>query len=366
MNRYHASLAEQHPLPASPAPSIVDAGTSRVMLKKTPHHLTTNSRAGSSQKPLRILFTSYRSHKFTGGQGVYLRLATSALADLGHSVSVVSGPPYPDLDSRVELIKLPSLDLYERPRTFAGMPPPPVADMTTRIDWYEYLDHISGGFPEPYTFGRRFARFIKSNPGRFDVIHDNQTLCYGLLDAAKLGIPVIGMIHHPITYDRRIALDAADSWKLRLLISRWYSFLRMQKKVARQLDPVIVVSKRTEDDVVKDFGLDRSRLKLVYHGVDHEFWSPRTTISRSKNRLVTVASADVPLKGLIYLLEALAILRPSWPKLRLTVIGKLREGPTKKRIDALQLADRVEFISGVTDEEIAQLYAKATIAVTPS
>jgi hypothetical protein len=63
-------------------------------------------------RPLRILLPSYRSDPYTGGQGVYMRHFSKALVDMGHHVDVISGPPYPHLDPRVGLIKLPSLDLY--------------------------------------------------------------------------------------------------------------------------------------------------------------------------------------------------------------------------------------------------------------
>lgn len=317
-------------------------------------------------KPLRILFSSYRSDRFCGGQGVYLRLATAALANQGHHVDVISGPPYPDLDPRVRLIKLPSLDLYEKERSFFGMPPPPFGDMHSWTDVYEYFAHISGDFPEPYTFGNRLVAFLRDHHAEYDILHDNQTLTYGLLKVQEMGLPVVGMIHHPITHDRRIALKATKSITLNLLIRRWYSFLRMQKKVAKQLKPVIVVSKTTEKDVIEDFRLPAENLHLVYHGIDHHTWRPNPQIPRETNRLIVVASADVPLKGLIYFLEAFATLRKDHPNLKSTIIGKLREGPTAKRIEALKIESDVEFVEQLTNEEIVDLYAQATIAVTPS
>jgi len=316
--------------------------------------------------PLKILLPSYRSHPFTGGQGVYMRHVSKALVEMGHSVDVISGPPYPVLDPRVKLIKLPSLDLYERKKNIIGIPNPPLRDMKTWVDVYEYFAHISGSFPEPYTFGERLYRYMKDKIDQYDVIHDNQTLCWGLVKVKKLGLPVAGTIHHPITMDRRIAIAAADSLKLNLLTRRWYSFLRMQKKVARLLDPIIVVSDSTRRDVSKDFRVPIERMETVHHGINLEQWRPLPHIKRVDNRLIAVASADVPLKGLIYLIEAYAILLKDYPDLRLSVVGSLREGQTKKRLIKLGILDKVEFLSGLSDEEISELYATCTIAVTPS
>ncbi|TNE56601.1 MAG: glycosyltransferase family 1 protein [Alphaproteobacteria bacterium] len=316
--------------------------------------------------PLKILLPSYRSHPFTGGQGVYMRHVSKALVDMGHQVDVISGPPYPDLDPRVKLIKLPSLDLYEREKNRFGFPNPPFKDMKTWIDVYEYIAHVSGAFPEPYTFGERLYEYMKDKIHEYDVVHDNQTLCWGLVKVKNLGLPVAGTIHHPITMDKRIAVAAAESLKLKLLVRRWYSFLRMQKKVARLLDPIIVVSESTRRDVSVDFKVPIDRMITVHHGINLAQWHPLEGIDRETNRLIAVASADVPLKGLIYLIEAYALLLKTHPDLKLTVIGKLREGPTKKRLIKLGILDKVEFLSGLSDDDITELYAKSTIAITPS
>ena len=319
-----------------------------------------------SDRPLRILMPSYRSDPYTGGQGVYMRLVTRALADMGHTVHVISGQPYPQLDPRVKLIELPSLDLYARPKGFMGLPWPKREEFRDSIDVREWLLHVSGAFGEPYTFGERLARWMKPRVADYDVVHDNQTLCWGLLDIRDMGVPVAGTIHHPITMDRRIAIAHADKLSLKLLIARWYSFLRMQKKVARALDPIIVVSESTKRDVVADFGLDPKGMITVYHGIDAEVFRPYPEIARKTKRLMSVASADVPLKGLIYLIRAYHQLLATRPDLELLVVGKLREGQTAKLLDELAIRDKVKFVSNLSSEEIAKLYAEATIAVAPS
>ena len=63
----------------------------------------------AGERPLRIALLGYRSAPFSGGQGIYLRYLSHALTALGHQVTVVSGPPYPQLVDGVTLVKLPSL-----------------------------------------------------------------------------------------------------------------------------------------------------------------------------------------------------------------------------------------------------------------
>ncbi|MCF8470425.1 MAG: glycosyltransferase family 4 protein, partial [Parvibaculum sp.] len=314
-------------------------------------------------RPLRILLPSYRSNPTTGGQGVYMRHVAKALVELGHHVDVISGPPYPVLDPRVKLIKLPSLDLYANPHPILSLRPWMFA---SPIDLFEWWSHATGGFSEPYTFGERMARYVRGTLDDYDVCHDNQTLCWGLLKMRDMGMPVVGTIHHPITMDRRIDIDAARTLKLKLLKRRWYSFLDMQIKVARQLDPLIVVSESTRRDVVREFGVDAAKTRLVLHGIDHLQFRPMPHVKRRDDLLVVCASADVPLKGLIFLIRAYAELLKARPDLKLKVIGRLREGNTSHELSELGIMDKVEFVTGLTDEDITTLYNEATIAISPS
>ncbi|MEQ9797674.1 glycosyltransferase family 4 protein, partial [Parvibaculum sp.] len=153
---------------------------------------------------------------------------------------------------------------------------------------------------------------------------------------------------------------------LKILKRRWYSFLNMQIKVARQLDPLIVVSESTRRDVVREFGVDTAKTRLVLHGIDHLQFRPMPHVKRRDDLIVACASADVPLKGLIYLIRAYAELLKTRPELKLRVIGKLREGNTSHELRQLGIMDKVEFVTGVTDEDITTIYNEATIAVSPS
>ena len=316
-----------------------------------------------NDKPLRILMPSYRSHPYTGGQGIYMRLVTKAMIDLGHTVEVLSGQPYPILDKGVGLTKLPSLDLYSYDSPLEAFR---LSLLREPINLYEWLSHLSGGFSEPYTFGERMAVWGKKNYKNFDVVHDNQTLAYGLLKLKKLGLPVVGTIHHPITMDKRIDIKHADTISLKILKWRWYSFLKMQIRVARKLDPIIVVSENTRKDLIKDFKIDTKKTRKVLHGIDHETFQPIPSIKRKANQLITTASADVPLKGLIYLIRAYAGLLKEFPDLKLIVIGRLREGPTEKELKKEGIKEKVKFVSNLTGRQIAELYAESTIAVSPS
>ncbi len=219
----------------------------------------------------------------------------------------------------------------------------------------------------PSTFADRLVGWFRQNTPDFDFIHDNQCLAPGLLKLEKMGYPVVATIHHPITVDREIAINAAPDWKFRLLAKRWHSFLTMQIKVARKLKHILTVSECSKRDIARDFKVNPAQMTVVLNGVDSEIFEPRPQIERKTNRLMTIASADHPLKGLNYLIDALAVLRQTRPDLELTVIGAPKPGgPTEAQIRELDLEDAITFRHGLEPGEIVDLWAEATIAVSPS
>jgi len=311
--------------------------------------------------PLKIAYLTYRGKPHVGGQGVYTRHLTKALADLGHTIEVFGGQPYPILDDRVTLTKLPSLDTFNEyfPGRFPGF-----WELKTREDLLEMAAFMTGVFPEPLAFSARAARELKPRAGEFDLVHDNQCLGYGILKIEEK-IPTIVTLHHPITKDRQLEMSHAKTTAKRMSVGRWYSFVKMQGKVASKLPRIVVVSQNSIDDIHTDMGVSKDRMRLVPVGVDPDLFKPLDNVTRRPGRLITTASADVALKGLSYLLEAMAKLRTE-RDVTLTIIGKPRPGHSMDLIDSYGLAPHIEFVSGVSDERIVELYAEAEMAVVPS
>lgn len=314
---------------------------------------------------MRVAVLSYRSKPHVGGQGVYVRHLTRALAQAGHEVTVFSGQPYPDLDEGVGLVKVPSLDLYREPDPFRMPRPREFRDL---VDVLEVGGMLTAAFPEPLTFSLRAAREMRRRAGRFDVVHDNQCLGYGLLDIAR-HTPLVTTIHHPITRDRVTDLESATGWR-RLTLRRWYSFLTMQKRVARAQRRILTVSSSSARDIAEDFRVDPARIDVVPLGVETDVFSPEAHAGpRVPGRVVTMASADVPLKGVDVLLRALARRRAAHPDAPLELVLVSRPTPggrTEKLVQRLGLADVVTVRNGLTDAELAALVASAEVACVPS
>jgi len=322
----------------------------------------TEAPAADRRRALRIALLGYRSQPHGGGQGIYMRYLSKALVEAGHTVDVISGPPYPLLDPRVRLIKLPSLDLFEN--GLRSLRPRHLTSMTNVIEW---LSQLTGGFAEPYTFGRRAVKYLRRHGHEYDLIHDNQSLSYGMLQIQAMGLPLVTTIHHPITSDLRIALNAARSWRERLLIRRWHSFLAMQKKVVRQLRNIVTVSDCSRQDIARDFGLQPAGISVAHNGIDIDDFKPLPGVERNPLRLMATCSADQPLKGLRYLLHAYARLLDRHPDLELLLVSKPKPGGvTEQLVQRLGIADKVRFVSGISTEQMVHYYAEAAIAVVPS
>jgi glycosyltransferase involved in cell wall biosynthesis len=318
-------------------------------------------------RPLRVALLSYRSKPHCGGQGVYVRHLSRELAALGHHVEVFSGQPYPDLDEldgpgSLTLRRLPSLDLYRDDDPFRT---PSLSEFRDPTDVLEVATMWTGGFPEPMTFSLRAARELLARRGEFDVVHDNQSLGYGLLRLVRAGVPLLATVHHPITVDRRHEIDAATSLGRKLSLRRWYAFTRMQARVARRLPTLLTVSESSADDIVTEFGVRRGDVRVIPVGVETDVFQP-STLPRVPGRIVAVSSSDSPMKGVRVLLEAVAKLRTE-RDVELVVVGRPKaDGPVARAVDALGISDAVRFVTGLSDPALAELFGSAQVAVVPS
>ena len=312
---------------------------------------------------MKVGLLSYRSHPYSGGQGIYIKHLSKALKNLGHEVSVLSGPPYPELDSGVNLIKIPSLGLFESGERLKAFR---LRFLWSPIDLYEWTTVMSGGFPEPYTYGKRVLKRLKENNLKLDVLLDNQSLSSSLLEIQE-HYPLAVTIHHPITKDHKLEMQNAVNWKERLSSTRWHNFLPMQKKVAPQLKNIICVSQPSKEDVISEFKVDEKKITVIPNGIDIGIFKPSSIKKSLSFRIVTTASADIPLKGLKHLILALPRVIRQFPLTSLTVIGKSPEKSNlNKLIDDLDLEDKITFRSGISEKEIVKTYHDSDIAVIPS
>lgn len=320
-----------------------------------------------AREPLRIGLISYRSNPHCGGQGVYIRNLSRALADLGHRVTVISGPPTPHLHPGIDLLRLPCLDLYNPDDPFRL---PSIRELANPVNFLEWAGVSTQGFPEPFTFGLRLYHHLRPRLSGFDILHDNQSLSYGVW-GLSLRAPLVATIHHPITRDRRISIQAETVPWRKLKQLRWYSFLAMQQRVAQTLPRIATVSRCAALDIAKDFRIPEDRFRIIPNGIDTDLFYPLPDIPREPGRVIVTNSADMPLKGLRHLLLAVHRLAtsgsPARRKIRLTVVGAPKKnGAIVRLIRQLGIGDRIHFTGRIDNPTFVREYARASVAAVPS
>jgi glycosyltransferase involved in cell wall biosynthesis len=315
---------------------------------------------------MRVCLLSYRAYKYSGGQGVYVKYLSQSLRDLGHEVDVVAGPPYPDLADGIKLIKIPSLDLYRYPEIRRYFINPLL--LNTWPNFVEWIGECGGFFTEPTTFGMRVHDMFRQNghSRKYDIVHDNQCITEGILKIRQMGMPMVTTIHHPITIDRELALKASSSFIRTLGIRRWYAVCDTQIKVAAQLSHFITDSQNSLNEIMQSFGLTSDKFKIIYCGVDHEIFRQAPGSVRSDNKILVINSGDTPLKGLKYLMEAVAELRKS-RNIGLTIVGQpMKNGYSQGLIRSLGLEDCATYTGKIDTPELVEHYSTATMLVVPS
>ena len=316
----------------------------------------------NNDRPLKICLLSYRSKPHSGGQGVYVKCLSRALKDLGHDVAVISGPPDPLLDDDIPLVHLPCLDLYDPENPFRI---PTLKELSQPINLIEWLGVSTMGFPEPFTFGLRAYLFLRKRFGRYDIIHDNQSLSYGIWAINKF-IPTVATIHHPVTVDRKIDIDASTMPWEKMKYLRWYSFIGMQKRVSRALSHIITVSESARNDISRDYGIPHRNFRVVFNGINTDRFYPIPEIESDPHHIMVTNSADTPLKGLQYLLRAVYEISRK-REIMLTVVGTPKaDGVIERLVKTLDIGNIVNFTGWITDSEFVRLYARAALAVVPS
>ena len=315
---------------------------------------------------MRICLLTYRGNMYCGGQGIYVYYLAKALNNLGHDVHIMAGPPYPEVPDGVTLHKINGLNLYETEGlTSLGHP----LRLLDPLNLYEVVGAQLGMFPEIFTFSMRAYLRLRELAARerFDIVHDNQTLGYGLLLAKSLGIPVVATIHHPILIDMKADLAQAKRVVSKFRRMMFYSFLVMQHFVAKRMDRVITVSSVSAADTMRVFKLPEERVRVVPNGIDTQVFRNTDGLNKEPNSVVMVANTEDRKKGVVYLLEALEQLRED-VDIRLTIVDRqgdyTRYAPRLVREHGLE--DRVTFTGRLSVDELVRRYCVSEVAVTAS
>ena len=314
---------------------------------------------------IRVAILCYRGNMLCGGQGVYLWNLSRALNQLGHTVEVWTGPPYPHtLPTQVQVNRVIGHEFWSK--WFVGDPlnflPQNPYESFTPLSFYELASSRLGFLPEPALFSLRVFKQISARCADFDIVHDVQSLGWGLLGIRRLGLPVVSTIHHPLSIDRRAAFRTDRT--LRDLIGTVKFFpIGMQAFVARRLDHILTSSTSGKKALATDFGVKSTQMSNVSNGVDTNIFTPGTD-RRHSNQILCVARARDPNKGVADLIRAMRFLPKSSQLLLIDSPDK--SNPARLWAKDAGCLDRLEIRGNLSTRELVTAYQRATVVAVPS
>lgn len=313
---------------------------------------------------MKVLLLCYRGNPYCGGQGIYIYNLSRELHKLGAEVDVIAGPPYPDpMDGWAELYPEESLNIWSI-RT-KDIPPGKLKRVFSPLNFIDYLLTRFHIFPEMETFSfRAFSKISKLlKHKKYDIIHDVNSLGWGLIPAKGFGVPVITTIHHPLTRDRLADLAVDRNFWEKVATLLFYP-LNMQRIVINSLDRVITSSEEGITELNSAFGVKPEKISVVYNGMDIEMFR-NTGEKRDENSILFVGNTEDHKKGLVYLLEALTLMPE---EIKLTIVD---EGPPNKMtasnlIERFGLQKRVIITGKLSYDDLVSAYSRTGILVMSS
>jgi glycosyltransferase involved in cell wall biosynthesis len=314
---------------------------------------------------MNVCLLSYRGNPYSGGQGIYLYHLTRELARLGHQVDVVVGPPYPvGLDGWARVHRIENLNLwgvYAR----EWLPPRPL-HLLRPLNLLDFAATRLRFFSEPLTFSlRALARLPRLIERRgLDLLHDVQTLGYGMRAMQGFGLPLLTTVHHPLTIDRAEAFARNRTYNELYHTAVFYP-VGMQGFVIRRADRVITASRAGREAIGTEFRVPPRRISVVPNGLDTGFFRDPGRWKREAARLLFVGNTDDFKKGAEFLVEALALLPAS---VRLRIVDE--DYPLRSRVleasARLGVEQRIEVTGRLDAERLREEYCRCTLLVQPS
>jgi MMP alpha-(1->4)-mannosyltransferase len=313
---------------------------------------------------MNICLLSYRGNPYCGGQGVYLYFLSRELARMGHSPTILVGPPDPWPMPWARTLPVESLNLWGVRKNFLPQASP--WRIFRPLNFFEFAATRFGFFPEMLIFSVRALRALEKIFPRegFQVFHDVQSLGYGLLLVKRFRRPLVTTVHHPLTIDFQHSLERDRNFKEKYYTVVFYP-LGMQGRVIRRCDRVLTSSRETARQIEEAFRVSRDRIRNVANGLDTEFFRPINGTPRGSQRVLFVGNTDDPKKGARYLLQALTLLPE---KVNLTIVDE--GGPAKTYapdlVQKLGIFRRVTFTGKLSPENLRREYHSAQVTVVPS
>lgn len=137
---------------------------------------------------------------------------------------------------------------------------------------------------------------------QFDVIHCNQVMGPALKKLRGSKIPLLFLIHHPVTADREVVLAESHGLQALKWRAKYALLVRWQRQMCSTVDHIATVSQTTKDRIASDYQCPKEKISVVPNGVDGSVFMPADTTTTDFDA-IAVGSFIHPRKGFSYLLK---------------------------------------------------------------
>jgi len=241
-----------------------------------------------------------------------------------------------------------NVDLVVTPSTYVKPP------------YLELLKPLYGGIT--YAHVRLFAVSIQSNANIHHLL--NSTIS-GYFNLNKLIITVHDLMPFTLFKER------AESWaKFGWLFN--FGIQRSTRNGVYNAERVICISESTKRDLLRFIDVDPKKVRVIYHGVDHELFKPRDKLEARRRLglpldrpIILNVGSEEPRKNTYVLLESFKELLNYIPSALLVRIGE-RTTRIERLIKVLDLSSKVLYRKAVSDQELALYYNAAGLLCFPS
>jgi len=211
-------------------------------------------------------------------------------------------------------------------------------------------------FGNKYLFNNQFKRFYNKN-----LIGNNYDLIVDDISKIPLNIPsyadtpIVGILHH---------IHGSSLYK-EIPFPLAYYIIQKERSIPKYYrnTPIFVVSDSTKMELV-NLGFDRNITGLLYNAIDENIFKG-SGIKKSETPLITYVGRIKKYKNIEKLIEAVSILKNGIPEIKLIIGGKGDNiSNLQEYVKTNGLSKYVEFTGFLTEEEKAELLARAWIFVT--
>lgn len=226
--------------------------------------------------------------------------------------------------------------------------------------------------------GHLFFNFFSWPIKRRLVKKDGYQLIHSLGSQSELGLSrlITGklVLSELNTFKQQIKMPYFTSWKDKYTRFFFNHAMVIWEKIScLSAKKIVAISYGTKNNLVNDYGIRFSKIKVSYLGVDQGKFKKTTKalpfFSNIDSGYLLFVGGLYPRKGIKYLIKAFRIVSGKFPNLVLVLVGLANsdyENKLRNLTRDLGLTKKVKFVGFVRDEQLPLFYSNASLFVFPS